>query len=64
VRDTLGAGDAFHGGFAYALAHALDFPAALAFAAQVAARRCAVAGPRAWLADPALDDLAASVVSA
>ena len=58
VRDTLGAGDAFHGAFVYALVNGLDFPAALAFGAAVASRRCATAGPRAWLADPSLNDLA------
>jgi sugar/nucleoside kinase (ribokinase family) len=58
VRDTLGAGDAFHGAFAYALVSGLDFRAALAFGAAVASRRCATAGPRAWLADPSLDELA------
>jgi sugar/nucleoside kinase (ribokinase family) len=63
VRDTLGAGDAFHGAFAYAVAAApAAAPAdALAFAARVAALRCTVAGPRAWLALPALAELAAAM---
>jgi sugar/nucleoside kinase (ribokinase family) len=65
VRDTLGAGDAFHGAFAYAVATA---PAALptgalAFAARVAALRCTVPGPRAWLALPALAELADAIGS-
>jgi sugar/nucleoside kinase (ribokinase family) len=64
VQDTLGAGDAFHGAFAYALVNGFQFADALAFGAEVAARRCATAGPRAWLADSALDALAASVRSA
>jgi sugar/nucleoside kinase (ribokinase family) len=72
VRDTLGAGDAFHGAFAYAVAaapaaapaDALAFVApadALAFAARVAALRCGVPGPRAWLALPALAELAGAM---
>jgi sugar/nucleoside kinase (ribokinase family) len=57
--DTLGAGDVFHGAFARAVAErppqdAAGFAAALAFAAEVAALRCATPGPRAWLAEPAL----------
>ena len=60
--DTLGAGDAFHGALAWAYAtaprHAPDLPAALAFAAQVAAVRCETAGPRRWLGDPRLAGLA------
>jgi sugar/nucleoside kinase (ribokinase family) len=57
--DTLGAGDVFHGAFARAVAEsvptdAVRFAAALAFAAEVAARRCVTSGPRAWLAEPAL----------
>ena len=63
VRDTLGAGDVFHGAFAYALVSGLDFPAALTFGAAVASRRCTTAGPRAWLADAELDALAASISS-
>lgn len=63
VRETLGAGDAFHGAFAYAVAAApaTRLADALAFAAQVAALRCTVPGPRAWLAMPALAELAAAV---
>jgi sugar/nucleoside kinase (ribokinase family) len=58
VRDTLGAGDAFHGAAAHALAHRGPFadpteslPDALVFAARVAAVRVATAGPRTWLVD-------------
>jgi len=52
--DTSGAGDVFHGAFAYALAGAgaLDeavFTAALAFAAGVAARSCRSFGTRNWM---------------
>jgi len=59
VRDTLGAGDVFHGAFGYAVAasRGIGLPAALAFAAEVAAVRCGVAGLRAWLAEPALGQL-------
>lgn len=67
ARDTLGAGDAFHGALAWALATrpaALDtapgFAGALAFAAEIAAVRVTVAGPRRWLADPRLAALAAA----
>lgn len=49
VRDTLGAGDVFHGAFAYALAGGAPFVDALAHGVRIAALRCAVAGPRAWL---------------
>ncbi|HEY0359661.1 MAG TPA: PfkB family carbohydrate kinase [Mycobacteriales bacterium] len=57
--DTLGAGDVFHGAFARAVARrrpvdAAGFAAALTFAAEVAALRCATPGPRTWLAQPAL----------
>lgn len=57
VADTLGAGDVFHG----ALTHALSapaaltpdaFPAALAYAATIAAASCASFGTRAWLHRP------------
>ncbi|TQS45750.1 PfkB family carbohydrate kinase [Cryptosporangium phraense] len=49
VRDTLGAGDAFHGAFAYALATGSSFVTALSTGVRVAALRCSVAGPRDWL---------------
>lgn len=61
VRDTLGAGDAFHGAFAFALADHADEVEALNFAAAVAAVRVQHAGPRAWLSDPRLFDLARGV---
>jgi sugar/nucleoside kinase (ribokinase family) len=59
AADTVGAGDVFHGAFARAVGEAApvgpsEFAAALTFAAEVAALRCATPGPRAWLADPAL----------
>lgn len=63
VKDTLGAGDVFHGAFCYALASApgIGLPRALAFAAEVAAVRCRVAGLRAWLSEPALRELVAGL---
>ncbi|GIF38162.1 PfkB family carbohydrate kinase [Actinoplanes xinjiangensis] len=69
--DTAGAGDAFHGALAVALARAaparsdatrravargavargaVDLPAAISYAARIAAVRVSHAGPRAWLA--------------
>jgi sugar/nucleoside kinase (ribokinase family) len=86
ARDTLGAGDAFHGALAWALAarrrgsvpgaedraearaedravgglpDVAGFVAALEFAARIAAVRCETAGPRRWLDDPRLPELAA-----
>ncbi len=50
ARDTAGAGDAFHGAAAYALAGRASWPATLEFAAQIAAVRVQHLGPRAWLA--------------
>lgn len=49
ARDTLGAGDAFHGAAAYGLAGGASWPDALRFAAEVAAVRVQHPGPRAWL---------------
>ncbi|MFC8731301.1 nucleoside/nucleotide kinase family protein [Luteimicrobium sp. NPDC057192] len=49
VVDTLGAGDAFHGALAWALASGTPFAGAIAEAARVASLRVTVAGPRAWL---------------
>lgn len=49
ARDTLGAGDAFHGAAAYAIARGDDWRAALEFAATVAAVRVQHPGPRDWL---------------
>ena len=47
--DTAGAGDAFHGALAVALATGQDLPVALASAVRVAGIRVVHAGPRAWL---------------
>ncbi len=55
--DTAGAGDAFHGALTVAVARdpaVADLPAALRFAASVAAVRVQHPGPRAWLSDPRL----------
>ena len=55
VLDTLGAGDAFHGAFAWFVIQrpldpdGADLRRALDSAARVAALRCTIAGPRAWL---------------
>ncbi|GAA1975977.1 PfkB family carbohydrate kinase [Isoptericola halotolerans] len=51
VRDTLGAGDAFHGALAAALAGGAALSEACAQAARVASTRVAHDGPRAWLAE-------------
>ncbi|WP_418274946.1 PfkB family carbohydrate kinase [Isoptericola jiangsuensis] len=51
VRDTLGAGDAFHGALAARLASGADLPAAVGDAVRVASTRVAHVGPRAWLAE-------------
>ena len=50
VQDTLGAGDAFHGALAVALARGEDLPDACATAVRVASVRVGKVGPRAWLA--------------
>lgn len=47
--DTLGAGDVFHGAYAYALARGADIKQRIVFANEVAATRCATVGPRSWL---------------
>ncbi|WP_166845333.1 PfkB family carbohydrate kinase [Isoptericola sp. BMS4] len=49
ARDTLGAGDAFHGALAAALARGEALPEACAVAAGVASARVAHVGPRSWL---------------
>jgi ribokinase len=50
VRDTLAAGDVFHGAFAYAWACGVrDLPTALKMATEVAALRVQHEGPRSWL---------------
>jgi sugar/nucleoside kinase (ribokinase family) len=61
ARDTLGAGDVFHGAFAFAIAAGADTMAALGFGAEVAAVRVGHPGPRAWLADPRLAVLAEEI---
>jgi sugar/nucleoside kinase (ribokinase family) len=61
--DTAGAGDAFHGALAVAVARdplVADLPAALRYAIEVAGVRVSHAGPRAWLGDPRLVALAAA----
>ena len=55
--DTTGAGDAFHGALALAVARdpkVGDLPRALLYAIGVAGIRVRHPGPRAWLSDPAL----------
>ena len=55
--DTAGAGDAFHGALAVAVARdpqVFDLAGALTYAIAVASVRVAHAGPRAWLDDPRL----------
>jgi sugar/nucleoside kinase (ribokinase family) len=47
--DTAGAGDAFHGALAVALAHGEDLVPALTYAVGIAGIRVRHAGPRAWL---------------
>ncbi len=47
--DTLGAGDFFHGAFAFAIARGDDFLAALNFGAKIATRSCLEFGTRSWL---------------
>jgi sugar/nucleoside kinase (ribokinase family) len=47
--DTLGAGDAFHGAYSYYRAGSGDLEQHLDNAARVAALRCSIVGPRAWL---------------
>jgi sugar/nucleoside kinase (ribokinase family) len=49
VRDTTGAGDAYHAGYAFALARGDGFVAALEFGAAVAALKCRRWGGRAGL---------------
>lgn len=52
VRDTLGAGDAFHGAYCYfGAAGVVRLTERVDAAARVAALRCSVIGPRAWLAE-------------
>lgn len=58
AQDTLGAGDAFHGAFAHAVSAGVDATGGLRFAVSVASTRVRHIGPRSWLDDPALGDLA------
>lgn len=53
--DTLGAGDIFHGAFCYFILQ-MEFEAAIAQAAQVAARACQSFGPRRWMNAPTQKD--------
>jgi sugar/nucleoside kinase (ribokinase family) len=55
ARDTLGAGDAFHGALAASVAaRAADLAGCVALAAEVASARCARLGARGWLQEPVL----------
>jgi sugar/nucleoside kinase (ribokinase family) len=49
VVDTLGAGDAFHGAYAYFSTQIGNVAERIDRSARVAALRCSVVGPRAWL---------------
>ncbi|MGB6277552.1 MAG: PfkB family carbohydrate kinase, partial [Rhodococcus sp. (in: high G+C Gram-positive bacteria)] len=49
VVDTLGAGDAFHGAYAYYSTQPGSLSERIDRSAHVAALRCSVIGPRAWL---------------
>ena len=51
VRDTLGAGDAFHGALVVALAQGADLETAVEEAVRVASIRVQRVGPRSWLED-------------
>ncbi|GAA4538585.1 PfkB family carbohydrate kinase [Amycolatopsis samaneae] len=50
ARDTLGAGDVWHGALAYAVARGGDVASRIGFANEVAAERVRHAGPRSWTA--------------
>lgn len=63
ARDTLGAGDVFHGAYAYAVAAGAAPVESLDLAAAVAALRVRHVGPRSWLDDPALADLTRAPLS-
>lgn len=49
VRDTSGAGDAFHGAYAWSLAHGGTTTDAIELAVKVASHRVGTTGPRDWL---------------
>jgi sugar/nucleoside kinase (ribokinase family) len=51
AKDTLGAGDAWHGAFTYYLARGESLPAAIAAANQIAATRVQHLGNRNWLTE-------------
>jgi sulfofructose kinase len=53
TRDTLGAGDAWHGAFALGLAEGMDEEAAVRYASAVAALKCTAFGGRAGVPDRA-----------
>ena len=55
VVDTTGAGDVYHGAFAYAVARGEDLPAAMRFASAAAALSCRALGGRAGL--PTLEEV-------
>jgi sugar/nucleoside kinase (ribokinase family) len=54
VRDSLGAGDTFHGAFAHALALGATPEDALRSAVEIASIRVTYVGPRSWMSDPRL----------
>ena len=58
VRDTTGAGDAFHGALCLALARGLDLPGAIRFAVAVASLCCRGLGGRSF---PRVDEVRAAV---
>lgn len=64
AQDTLGAGDVFHGAFAYAQSMGSTMVDALDWAGRVAAVRVSHRGPVAWLSDPALDRLVTDLTNA
>lgn len=54
VRDSLGAGDTFHGAFAHALALGATPEDALRSAVEIASMRVTYVGPRSWMSDTRL----------
>ncbi|MBD0335730.1 MAG: sugar kinase [Cyanobacteria bacterium Co-bin13] len=52
AKDTLGAGDIFHGAFCHYRLQGSTFQAALILASVIAARSCQSFGTRAWMNDP------------
>lgn len=49
VKDTLGAGDIFHGAFCYHYLKSPNFVDSLKYAAEIATLSCKFEGPRAWM---------------